>query len=217
MFERRTCLAPVITWLNPDECPDRTDLAAFELEIERLVHDLWWRLPQVVSTIIAGRLECVRLVLREEERSCCYDGGAIVVFLDKQGLSSTWKATVIWSVIWGFGMAFLEALFVQMPREDLQALPIIDELRGTRRVGRLDEILSLFKVIEGQGSNSDEVISQMAEALGLAWGFGKEIAQVVDLDEIRQPHEQNCNELGAELGRVFRVLEQRLAKERPKC
>jgi hypothetical protein len=120
MSQRWTCQAPAVYWADSEALEEMVDADAAFHEVVRLVHDLWWRLPVAVRAVVASRLNGVFLSYSEGGLSEEYADGDLQLFLGKDGVSGAGRANVVRALLWGYGMAFLGALYVQTPGEALQ-------------------------------------------------------------------------------------------------
>jgi hypothetical protein len=143
--------------------------AAFH-EVARLLHDTWWRLPVAVRPVVASRLNGVWLGYAEGGLSEGYANGDLQLSLGKDGVSGAGRANVVRALLWGCGMAFLEALYVQTPGEAEQ-LAAAAGRPWDERWGRSMQVVPLFQFCEKHGPDLRDMVSEMASALGRAWGF----------------------------------------------
>jgi hypothetical protein len=139
-------------------------------EVERLVHDIWWRLPGAVRAVVTSRLNGVWLGYSEGGLSEEYADGDLNLSLGKDGVSGAGRANVVSTLVWGCGMAFLEALYVQVPGEALQPEAATGGPQDGRG-GRSMKVVSLLELCEKPDPDLRDMISGMACALGRAWGF----------------------------------------------
>lgn len=170
MSQRWTCQAPAVYWADSEALEEMVDADAAFHEVVRLVHDLWWRLPVAVRAVVASRLNGVFLSYSEGGLSEEYADGDLQLFLGKDGVSGAGRANVVRALLWGYGMAFLEALYVQTPGEALQ-LAAATGGPWDGRGGRSMKVVSLFEFCEKPDPDLRDMISGMARALGRVWAF----------------------------------------------
>jgi hypothetical protein len=187
MDQGHTCTAPVVRWIAPEYQEYWANPDLIEQQVNRLIHELWWRLPDVVRTVIACGLERVMLGASEEDMFLpSFEEREIRIYLTEDVISRAWQAEVSGALAWGFGMAFLEALCVQVPGEGSWTRPIIDDARARQPSQRSDESPSLTAMMRLQENKANANLSYTAEALAVAWGFEEEMAAFLSAPEIRR-------------------------------
>jgi hypothetical protein len=174
---------PDVVWQSDEPAEDQAALA-LRFRLQQLVHALWSRLPAEVQAIIAGDLRRVEVVLEWPEEGITYGHGdeEILLFLPEEPASiqeafEDWRPVLSWVLVCGFGRAFLWSLLTRMVGENPERQAVSPEAKG--RPGAA----WLMTMAAGRfGERSIQVLlERMIEALALAWGFGAELATVLEL------------------------------------
>jgi hypothetical protein len=209
------CQAPAVTWNTPKTRACITDPDTIEQEVNRIVLDLWGRLPEVVRTVIAHRLKGVKLMRFDPDEPAAYFVQGtyafwhIVLILEGKEAFGDWRAQVGGAVAWGFAMAFLQSLAVQVPKERSHRQSVTGECRDGLRYERSAGGPWLMRLIESQGESEDRLLSNMAHAL--AWGLAEEAVAFMPLEYIRKPSKRgDMGGLGWLVGKAHKVLQRRL-------
>jgi hypothetical protein len=174
---------PDVIW-SPDQPAEDQAALALRLQLHQLVHALWHRLPAEVRAITACDLRRVEVVLDWSGEGITYGHGdeEILLFLPEEPASmqeafEDWRPALSWVIVCGFGRAFLWSLLTRMVGVNpvRQSIPCRsrgvpgDEWLMTMAAGRFGEL------------SVQCLIDRMIEALALAWGFGAELATVLEL------------------------------------
>jgi hypothetical protein len=198
---------PAVVW-SDDTPPEVDEALVFPPRVQQLVNQLWHRLPEEARAIIACHLRHVTLVPHESEGiSCGHGAEEILVYLPDEAIHiepefESWKPGIAWVVVWGFGQAFLWSLLTRIVGVNPEESSFSDasqDLPGaawlmTMAAGRFGE------------PAMRHLLDRMSEGLALAWGFGEELAALMDRDAIREPHAYPSGGLDAEMGKVLRAL-----------
>ena len=176
---------PDVVW-PPDEDEPAEDPAALALhsQLHQLVQALWQRLPAEVQAIIAGDLRRVEVVLEWSEGDITYghhDEEILLVLSEEpaaiQEAFEDWRPVLSWVLVCGFGRAFLWALLTRVVGVNPERQAISPQVAG------MPGAKWLMTMAAGRfGERSIQVLlERMIEALALAWGFGAELATVLEL------------------------------------
>jgi hypothetical protein len=172
-----------VVW-SPDELDEDQAALALRLRLQQLVHALWQRLPAEVQAIIAGDLRRVIVVPAWPSSGVTYGQGDENIFLylpeepaAMQEAFEDWRPALSWVLVCGFGQAFLWALLTRA----VGANPVRDAV-SPHTEGKPGYAWLMTMAAGRFGEPAIRaVIDRMIEGLALAWGFGAELATVLEL------------------------------------
>jgi hypothetical protein len=199
---------PDVVWSSDEPAEDQAALA-LRCQLQQLVHALWQRLPAEVQAIIAGDLRRVEVVPEWSDEGITYGhhDEELLLFLPEEPASiqaafEDWRPALTWALVCGFGRAFLWALLTRLVGENPVRQKVSPEAEG--RPGAA----WLMTMAAGQfGERSIQVLlERMIEALALAWGFGAELATVLELGCCRRLEGPESWGLEPDLRRIARAF-----------
>jgi hypothetical protein len=200
---------PAVVW-SPDEPAEDQAALALLSRLQQLVHELWYRLPAEVQAIIACELRRVIVVPAWPSSGVTYGQGDEDIFLylaeepaAMQEAFEDWRPALSWVLVCGFGQAFLWALLTRLVGVNPERQAISPQVAGmpgakwlmTMAAGRFGE------------RSVQALLDRMIEALALAWGFGAELATVLELGCCRRLEGPESWGLEHDLRKVARALE----------
>jgi hypothetical protein len=175
---------PDVIW-SPDQPAEDQAALALRLQLHQLVHALWHRLPAEVRAITACDVRRVEVVLDWSGEGITYGhhDEEILLFLSEEPASmlatfEDWRPVLSWVLVCGFGRAFLWSLLTRLVGVNPVRQSVPPQAQG------MPGAAWLMTMAAGQfGERSVQcLIERMIEALALAWGFGAELATVLELD-----------------------------------
>jgi hypothetical protein len=173
-----------VVW-SPDEPAEDQAARALRLQLHQLVHALWQRLPAEVRAITVCELRRVVVFLEESPDEITYGHNDEEIFLNLGDEAAAiheafeaWRPALSWVLVCGFGRAFLWSLLTRLVGVNPARQSVPPQAQGmpgaawlmTMNAGRFGE------------RSVQCLIERMIEALALAWGFGAELATVLELD-----------------------------------
>jgi hypothetical protein len=209
MSTRAPMTGLAVLWSTDEPVEDQAALALLS-QLRQLVQALWQRLPAEVQAIIACDLRRVVIIpgrprpvvtyghVDEEMLLCLADAPALM-----QEEFEEWKPALTWVIVCGFGRAFLWSLLTRL----VGVNPMRQEY-SAHAEGLPGGVWLTAMVAGGFGDPSIRtLLHRMIEGLALAWGFGAELATVLEL-EICQPLEGAEHwGLAPDLRRIAQVLQ----------
>jgi hypothetical protein len=211
MSTRTPVLAPDVVWeSDEDELVDDPAALVLQAQILQLVQALWQRLPSEVQVIIAGDLRRVELVQDGSDEGITYGhhDEELVLFLPEEppvmhAAFEDWRPALSWVIVCGFGRAFLWALLTRL----CGANPVRHKVSPEAKV--LPGWECLITLAAGQFGEPSvrALINRMIEGLVLAWGFGAELATVLEGECCCRAEGHEDWGLEPDLRRIARALE----------
>jgi hypothetical protein len=201
---------PAVIWSTDEPVEDPAALA-LQAQLHQLVQALWHRLPAEVQAIIACDLRCVVIVPHWPGPGITYGHGdeEIVLYLADAPASmreefEAWRPALSWVLVCGFGEAFLWSLLTRVVGENPTRQEVSPHAEG------LPGGAWLAAMAAGRFGDPSihAFLHRMIEGLALAWGFGAELATVLEL-EICQPLEEGAEHWGLapDLRRIAQALQ----------
>jgi hypothetical protein len=164
----------------------------------------------VARGIIASELKRIYLVSSPHWTGGAYERGEIYLNVHDYEATPHWRTSLAVILAHEFAHSFINALVAAAAGGNPWTGDIPAHRRGT--VG-YDWFTRSFG---GSGDAVEDVTrftERLADALALVWGFGEAWASCLDLRDILHPHPRDSRYLDPELGKVYRVLQRRLAQE----
>jgi hypothetical protein len=180
--------------------------------VKQLVAEVWERIPWVARSLIACELQRISLVHNPEWSGGGHERGTIILNVADYEDSPYWRAAtrVILAHEFAHSLSHFLAASVAGGNTKTDHMP-------ARRKGQPGYewfaccYAGLLQDKDDQGHCFTE---RLADALMLAWGFGEDWAAALDLDDIRNPYACQSQYLEPEIGKMYHILQRRLAQEK---
>jgi len=166
---------PQVSWLDPEERDEIEGASVIESAVQQLVNNVWQRIPPTAREMIAPELK--RVLLLGESTPCRVglDSDDLVLFVDDRERSQQWELLVTWLLAKGFSLALLQSIvdpIVHINREyfpPLQTAVVTPESCGDHAFHWWPDVSHPYRAL----------LRQLADAIAVGWGFGKEQAAVM--------------------------------------
>jgi hypothetical protein len=166
---------PEVSWLDPEDRASIPDAWVITVTVQRLTNIVWERIPQPAHEIIALDFQRVLILGDCAERRVALESNEVLLLLDNQERSAQWELLIMWLLAKGFGIALVWPMVARMAGGNTEFTP-------PPQMAQVTPTSSWYQAFHWMPEESDlyrALTLQLADALAIGWGFGKEQAAVM--------------------------------------
>jgi hypothetical protein len=203
---------PRVRWLTAHDRNLTKHHRAVMRMVKQLVAEVWGRIPWVARTLITRELQCIHVVHNPTWGGGSHERGRMVINVGDYEDSPTWQSSMRVILAHEFAHSFVHFLVASVAGGNTKT----DHLPAARKGKPGSEWFAVYTgLIEDKDNEGYRFAERLADALMLAWGFAEDWAATLYLGDIRNPYAGESLYLEPEIGKMYHILQRRLAQERP--